>query len=215
MIMSEAVDQIAKALSAAQAEFEAVSKTADNPFFKSKYAPLPAVVAAASPILAAHGLAVWQGPDVLDGEDVLWTIVLHESGQYIGSAARLYLTKKDPQGQGSAMTYGRRYGYQAGTGLVADEDDDGNAASDPKPPGRQAKAPTRKAPAPKAPAPGKVSQETLTAIKTAFKASGMSTTEYAELLAGVGSPANTTDLTQEQAEWVLLKLTAPKAPEAA
>jgi hypothetical protein len=42
---------------------------------------------------------------------------------------RLYLVKDDPQGQGSAVTYARRYSYMSVLGLVADVDDDGNAAS--------------------------------------------------------------------------------------
>src|SRR6185437_2346540 len=40
-----------------------------------------------------------------------------------------YLPKEDPQGQGSAITYMRRYAYLASLGLVTAEDDDGNAAS--------------------------------------------------------------------------------------
>ena len=52
------IDQLAAALVAAQGEFAAVPKTADNPFFKSKYAPLSTVVEVTQPILAKHGLAV-------------------------------------------------------------------------------------------------------------------------------------------------------------
>ena len=44
----------------------------------------------------------------------------------------LHLPKSDPQGQGSAVTYARRYSYMSVLGLVADEDDDGNKASQPK-----------------------------------------------------------------------------------
>ena len=38
------IDQLAAALVAAQGEFAAVPKTADNPCFKSKYAPLSTVI---------------------------------------------------------------------------------------------------------------------------------------------------------------------------
>lgn len=41
------------------------------------------------------------------------------------------MEKSTPQGMGSAYTYGRRYGLAALLGIVADEDDDGNAASAP------------------------------------------------------------------------------------
>src|SRR5581483_2324747 len=74
MIQSANLDELGAALSAAQGEFEAVSKTANNPFFKSKYAALPDVVKAATPILAGHGLAVWQGSDTDDTGELLWTV---------------------------------------------------------------------------------------------------------------------------------------------
>lgn len=123
------LDQLAAALSAAQGEFEAVAKTETNPFFKSKYAGLPDVVRAASPILAKHGLSICQMIGY-DGEgDTLTTYLMHKSGQSLCGTMRLHLVKDDPQGQGSAVTYARRYAYMAALGLVADEDDDGNAAS--------------------------------------------------------------------------------------
>lgn len=130
MIQSEQINELAAALVAAQGEFEAVSKTSDNPFFKSKYADLPSVVKAASPILKEHGLAVTQ----MLGADCLTTLLVHESGQFIGDEAIMHLPKTDPQGVGSATTYYRRYGYMAILGLVADVDDDGNAASSPQSP---------------------------------------------------------------------------------
>lgn len=46
----------------------------------------------------------------------------------------LVLQKQDPQGQGSGITYARRYAAMAILGLVADEDDDGNAATRPSAP---------------------------------------------------------------------------------
>jgi hypothetical protein len=39
--------------------------------------------------------------------------------------------RTDAQGFGSAATYARRYALMAACGVVGDEDDDGNAASDP------------------------------------------------------------------------------------
>jgi hypothetical protein len=131
MRRSDNIGDLAAALAAAQGEFQAVPKTADNPFFHSKYADLPSVVLAASPILAKHGLSVSQLPD-FDGEhDLLTTTIMHASGQWIEASARLYLTKQEPQAQGSATTYMRRYAYSGGIGIVTDTDDDGNAASTP------------------------------------------------------------------------------------
>lgn len=126
MTRSEQIQELAAALAQAQGEFEVVAKDSLNPFFKSKYAALPDVVKSASPILAARGLSVTQ---LMDEDDTLTTILLHSSGQFIGATARLHLIKDDPQAQGSATTYLRRYAYMSILGLVADVDDDGNAAS--------------------------------------------------------------------------------------
>ena len=123
------IKELAAALVAAQAEFSAVPKTAENPFFHSKYADLASVVKAAQPVLAKHGLAVSQHPTVVDGEPSLTTYLLHSSGQSLQSTMRLCAAKHDPQGQGAAITYARRFAYQAVLGLVADDDDDGNRAT--------------------------------------------------------------------------------------
>ena len=129
MKRSDTIANLAAALSAAQGEFQAVPKKADNPFFKSKYADLPSVVLAASPILTKYGLSVSQLPD-FDGEhDLLTTTIMHSSGEWLEASARLHLVKDDPQGQGSATTYARRYAYSGALGIVTDEDDDGNAAT--------------------------------------------------------------------------------------
>ena len=139
MTSSKEINELAAALAAAQAEFSAVPKGSANPFFKSKYAALPDVVAHAAPVLARHGLAVTQSISFVVGMaqgqapfDTLTTTLLHKSGQYIENEMLLHLPKQDPQGQGSAVTYARRYSYMAILGLVADDDDDGNAASRPK-----------------------------------------------------------------------------------
>ena len=123
-MQSEQINELATALVKAQAEFGAVPKGSINPFFKSKYASLPDVVAHATPVLTKNGLAVSQF--ISDG-DTLTTYLLHTSGQFIAHTMSLHLVKDDPQAQGSAVTYARRYAYLSACGLVADEDDDANA----------------------------------------------------------------------------------------
>src|ERR1035437_2792764 len=130
---SDELAELASALSKAQGEFPASPKTETNPFFKSKYAGLPQVVEAATPILSKHGLSVSQHLGCDEQGDTLTTYLLHNSGEFIANTMRLHLTKDDAQGQGSATTYARRYAYMAVLGLVADVDDDGNSASSPKP----------------------------------------------------------------------------------
>jgi hypothetical protein len=143
MERSNEIDQLASALVKAQAEFSAVPKDSNNPFFKSKYAALPDVVKHTAPVLAKHGLAVSQ---FISDFDTLTTYLLHESGQFISHSMKLHLVadKNDvitPQAQGSAVTYARRYSYMAALGVVADDDDDGNSASQSY--ARQAPAPAQ------------------------------------------------------------------------
>jgi hypothetical protein len=161
---SESINELAMALVSAQAEFSAVPKDSVNPFFKSKYAGLPEVVKHTAPILSKHGLAVSQFIDSSGDNDTLTTYLLHTSGQYISHEMRLHLVKNDPQAQGSAVTYARRYSYMSCLGIVADDDDDGNFAT---------QATQQSAPAPKA----KVSQPSLSATVASKAASGKMATE--------------------------------------
>lgn len=121
----------AKAFIAAQKGMEAVKKAASNPAFKTKYADLSEVVEAVVPALNASGVGVIQNAG-FDGEWVsVATTMLHESGSSVTSVLRLKPVKTDPQGVGSAITYGRRYSLLAMSG-AAPEDDDGNASSGPR-----------------------------------------------------------------------------------
>ena len=80
--------------------------------------------------MAKNGLSVIQGNSIgANNTVIVETILAHESGQWIQSELCMPLAKNDPQGVGSAITYGRRYGLAAIVGIVADDDDDGNAAS--------------------------------------------------------------------------------------
>ena len=129
MNKSDSIKEIAPALTAAIAAIEPVKKDGVNPHFRSHYATLAAVIDATREPLAANGLAVMQFP-IIAVRDFLGieTVILHKSGEWIGSETTVPLAKNDPQGYGSAMTYARRYGLMAVLGIAA-EDDDGNAAS--------------------------------------------------------------------------------------
>lgn len=130
---SEQIDAICAAIVALQGELEPVTKDKENPFFKSKYADLGSVVEASKELRATHGLGIVQLPS-FDGEhDLLTTRIIHSSGQWLEASMRLHLTKDDPQGQGSALTYARRYSYGGALGIVTEDDDDGNQASPRKP----------------------------------------------------------------------------------
>lgn len=134
---SQDFSALAAALAAAQGEFPPIPRAAENPFFHSRYADLASVRAAVTPVLAAHGLAVTQHPIITDSGPGLTTMLVHESGQWISSTMLLCMAKADPQGQGSAITYARRYALSAILGVASEEDDDGQAAM-PAQPTRQA-----------------------------------------------------------------------------
>lgn len=138
---SESIAKLAAAFVAAQAEFQSVAKDAVNPFHKSKYATLDALVAEVRPKLAKHGLGFVQGTTTPESDAnskatsfTVETTLIHTSGEWWTTGVLIPLAKADPQGAGAAMTYGRRYSLASALGLVNDEDDDGNEASkQPKP----------------------------------------------------------------------------------
>ena len=130
MRQSESLGNLIKALTAAQAEMTKAKKEASNPYFKTKYAPFESLIEASRPPLVANGLAVSQGADFKDGRVIVTTKLMHASGEWLESDVSIKPVKDDPQAVGSAITYGRRYGYQALICLAqADEDDDGNRAT--------------------------------------------------------------------------------------
>lgn len=123
--------EIAAALCKAQASMPDVLKTADNPFYKSKYADLSGIWKTIKGTLTDNGLSVVQASNATDGGTIsITTILLHTSGEYIESTMVLKPKDATPQGCGSAITYARRYALCALVGVCPEgEDDDGNAAS--------------------------------------------------------------------------------------
>jgi len=132
MKTSDSISKISAAIVKAQGELNAVHKDGNNPHFRSKYATLDNIVESTRDTLRKHGLAVVQTFGETDGTYInLITTVLHESGEWISGVLTMRPTKSDPQSLGGASTYARRYCYSAILGIVTDEDDDGNASSQP------------------------------------------------------------------------------------
>lgn len=126
-------DDIYTALFNIQTSVDVVKKTADNPFFKSKYADLPAVWDVVKDALKANNVLVYHKTITQDGVDYLNTFVRHvPSGTEIQSNVQLHLQKPTSQEYGSCVTYMRRYALSSMLGLITDKDDDGNDASQPK-----------------------------------------------------------------------------------
>ncbi|MFH0938953.1 MAG: ERF family protein [Planctomycetota bacterium] len=130
---SEAIDQLATALSQAQGEIVGAQMNSVNPFFKSKYADLGAVIEAAKPALLKNGLAVSQLLTSTDGRIGLTTILMHKSGQWISAEISMPLESEKgrslSQSIGASITYLRRYAYAAIVGVYSDEDNDGTGTA--------------------------------------------------------------------------------------
>ena len=148
MRTTESIAQIATALAAAQGEMHNPVKDrvarvkSDKADYTYNYADLSSVLDAVRPPLAKHGIALLQTaevtpPAMVEGANgsyrvsqlVLTTRLVHSSGEWIETQLS---SEVDPDAKiqtlGSAITYLRRYALQAIVGVVAEEDDDGNAA---------------------------------------------------------------------------------------
>lgn len=133
---SEQINELVAAIVKAQLAMEPAKKEVTNPFFHKKYADLPTCWQAVESF-RKEGIAITQSPmEGPDGFVLLDTQLSHTSGQWMRSRLKIRIAKDDPQGYGSAITYARRYALGCMTGLVTEEDDDGNAASQPVPQAR-------------------------------------------------------------------------------
>lgn len=132
---------------AVQKELPKLQKTGINPHFRNKYVPLEELMTQVLPVLNKHNFVLLQQPTTLDGEPALRYRLLHSSGETIEDIMPLLSKNADPQGQGSAITYARRYSLMSLLGLVADEDDDGHKS-------RTVTVPAQTRPAPAGVAPG-------------------------------------------------------------
>ena len=126
-MQSENINELALALSKAQASITGALKDSANPFFKSKYADLASRWDACRKQLTDNGLCVMQTTDMVDGVVFVKTTLAHSSGQFIAGALPVKAKDDSPQAQGSGITYARRYALAAIVGL-AQIDDDAEAA---------------------------------------------------------------------------------------
>jgi hypothetical protein len=177
--------EIFAALIAFQAGVEPIAKTADNPFFKSKYADLTGIMESIRGPLAACGLGVTYSSATNGKSVTVVTTLIHRSGESISTPITADAKDSGPQSIGSALTYLRRYGISLLLGLVT-EDDDGEAATH-----HHAEQPKA---APK-PAP----------VKVAFLVDDEATAEakramLAELMAAVGENADRKNTIKSQVQ---------------
>jgi hypothetical protein len=134
MIKSESIKELLTALAKAQGKISAAKKDATNPHFKSKYADLASCWEAIKEPLSSNGLSITQWVSPSEKGVSVVTLLGHSSGEWLSSEATFPVKDAgNPQSMGSSITYARRYCLSAAIGLVADDDDDGNAASQAKP----------------------------------------------------------------------------------
>ncbi len=146
---SDSITKLAAALTKAQAEMKPAEKNASNPFLKSKFADLGAVIETARAPLAKNELSLSQFPVAQEGQIGVDTILMHSSGEWLSEAVFLPLGeergKSQAQVMGSIITYLRRYSYASVLGIYADEDEDAQP--------RQSQQQQHQAPPPKSEAP--------------------------------------------------------------
>lgn len=138
MNKSESIKALAPALKKAQSEMGEVVFDATNPFFKSRYASLGAVIKASKSALIVNGLSVSQQAITNEFGVGVTTLLMHDSGEWIESTVTLPVVdqKNLAQEAGKTITYLRRYSLASLLNLYSDEDNDGNEPKkQPKPAG--------------------------------------------------------------------------------
>jgi len=152
METSQELQQLAEALAKAQAELSPVPFDSNNPFYKSRYASLSAVIAEVRKVLPKHGLSIVQTPTSHMEFGIFYagveTMLIHDSGEWIKSTVSVpvvatelievftrrfnkdgdayYASPNILQEAGKIITYLRRYGIVSILMLSAEEDLDGN-----------------------------------------------------------------------------------------
>lgn len=115
------------ALAQAQGEFGRIKVNKLNPYHKTEYANLDAIVQGTRPALSKYELSILQQIRVVDNRSYVITRLCHSSGQFIQSKFLICPLKAGMQDWGSVTTYARRYCLQSLLGVTFDhdpEDDD-------------------------------------------------------------------------------------------
>ena len=142
MQRSDTIGELAKALAAANLEITNPALDAVNPHFKSRYASLGAIINAVRLPLARHGISAVQTVSTDGGAVGVTTTLLHASGEWMAETAMSALPDRATVQQlGSVITYLRRYALASITGIVGEDDDDGNATTSPSAPRTEARKP--------------------------------------------------------------------------
>lgn len=111
------------AMAKAAGEYPKIGNNQENPYFKSSYADLDAIMGIIRPVLSKHGLRVEFKTKLNDdGTTTLHTRVKHSSGQWSETRARIIPTKNDQQSYASALTYMKRHQAMALLNITISDD---------------------------------------------------------------------------------------------
>lgn len=106
-----------------QAELKPIIKSEDNPFFKSKYADINAILASLRLLLVKHGVLVMQPLTTNEqGHQAIETILMDEEGNSLTRTVELP-TLPDIQKFGAAVTYMRRFALVSMFALESEDAD--------------------------------------------------------------------------------------------
>jgi len=128
MNRSEKIDQYAVALCEAQKVMPSAEKDSVNPYFKSPFSSYEAVVKAIKEPLTSMGICWTHTAEVENGLLIIYTYLIHKSGQWMRFGLPVDPKMVSPQDQGKMITYYKRYGLIALTGCRTGEDDDAESA---------------------------------------------------------------------------------------
>jgi hypothetical protein len=125
--------KVAAALVAIQADLRnpPKDKTANTGTYSYKYADLASILDMIRPVLAKHQCALPQEVRMEEGRLLIYTRLIHASGECMEFGPLAGSVGGDWQKVGGGITYARRYALQAILGIAADEDDDAATAPPP------------------------------------------------------------------------------------
>ncbi|SFX79111.1 ERF superfamily protein [Thermoactinomyces sp. DSM 45891] len=131
MKFSADTKNIFPAMATFQSIVEAPKKTAENPYFKKKYADLQNVIDAIQPAIRETNLFYLTEVVYNDKGHIGVSIrICHESGEWILCDPIFMPSEaKNPQEVGIVRTYAIRYALATAFGLAGDVDDDANSVS--------------------------------------------------------------------------------------
>lgn len=194
MQKSESIAEISKALAKFHEEVKQPHRSAENPFFNSKYVPLEHVVEAITECASKLGLSFVQWPvNDENGRVGVATMLMHSSGEYIEfDPVFMNAEKSTPQGAGSLITYLKRYSLSAVFGITSDIDDDANTFENPQnnqPPQQNNKASGQKK---------QLSEKQVKRLYAIASSAGFSTADVKKVLMKDYNKTNAADLTRQE-----------------